>query len=62
MRRYAGSTGRTAQGEWVLLMIRGWEAGWCTGFSTGERSYGVTFSTQPLTLHDGVFWHPMVKY
>ena len=22
MRRYAGSTGRTAQGEWVLLMIQ----------------------------------------
>ena len=25
MRRYAGSTGRTAQGEWVLLLILGVE-------------------------------------
>nr|AUW31303.1 putative 60S ribosomal protein [Cladonia uncialis subsp. uncialis] len=52
MRRYAGSTGRTAQGEWILLMIRGWNSGWWVGFSTGKCSYGEVFSTQLLFLYD----------
>ena len=52
MRRYAGSTGRTAQGEWILLMIRGWNSGWWVGFSTGKCSYGEVFSTQLLFLYN----------
>ena len=55
MRRYAGSTGRTAQGEWILLIIRGWKSRWWVGFSTGGCSYGVASSTKPLMLHDGSF-------
>ena len=61
MRRYAGSTGRTAQGEWVLLMIRGWNIGLWAGSGTGESDYGVAFSKQLMFVQGEVVWDSMMK-